>query len=188
MRPRATLGKPAILTRRLFALLVRSAVIGSMSFAVSFGFISGATSPQAHYDPQMFAIGVAALLGAACGAIGILISRIRQMKAELRDLEARVDKEADRNWEMREAQERSKSFFEAQGDVIVRRDGDRRGHLRQRRFLRARRPAARGPARHHLQSAGRGAEARPAFLPTARGCTTRRSLLPPARAGSPGAK
>jgi signal transduction histidine kinase/CheY-like chemotaxis protein len=123
MRPRATLGKPAILTRRLFALLVRSAVIGSMSFAVSFGFISGATSPQAHYDPQMFAIGVAALLGAACGAIGILISRIRQMKAELRDLEARVDKEADRNWEMREAQERSKSFFEAQGDVIVRRDG-----------------------------------------------------------------
>jgi signal transduction histidine kinase/DNA-binding response OmpR family regulator len=123
MRPRATLGKPAILTRRLFSLLVRSAVIGSMSFAVSFGFISGATSPQAHYDPQMFAIGVAALLGAACGAIGILISRIRQMKAELRDLEARVDKEADRNWEMREAQERSKSFFEAQGDVIVRRDG-----------------------------------------------------------------
>ncbi len=123
MRPRATLGKPAILTRRLFALLVRSAVIGSMSFAVSFGFISGATSPRAHYDPQMFAIGVAALLGAACGAIGILISRIRQMKAELRDLEAHVDKEADRNWEMREAQERSKSFFEAQGDVIVRRDG-----------------------------------------------------------------
>jgi signal transduction histidine kinase/DNA-binding response OmpR family regulator len=123
MRPRATLGKPAILTRRLFSLLVRSAVIGSMSFAISFGFISGATSPQAHYDPQMFAIGVAALLGAACGAIGILISRIRQMKAELRDLEARVDKEADRIWEMREAQERSKSFFEAQGDVIVRRDG-----------------------------------------------------------------
>jgi len=123
MRPRATLGKPAILTRRLFSLLVRSAVIGSMSFAVSFGFLSGATSPQAHYDPHMFAIGVAALLGAACGAIGILISRVRQMKAELRDLEARVDKEADRNWEMREAQERSKSFFEAQGDVIVRRDG-----------------------------------------------------------------
>ena len=122
MRPRATLGTPAILTRRLFSLLVRMAVIGSMSFAVAFGFLSGATSPQAHYDPYMFAIGVAALFGAACGAIGILISRVRQMKAELRELEARLDKEADRNWEMREAQERTKSFFEAQGDVIVRRD------------------------------------------------------------------
>jgi PAS domain S-box-containing protein len=123
MRPRATLGKPAIFTRRLFSLMVRAAVIGSMSFAVSFGFLSGASSPQAHYDPYMFAIGVSALFGAACGAIGILISRVRQMKVELRELEARLDKEADRNWEISEAQERTKSFFEAQGDVIVRRDG-----------------------------------------------------------------
>ena len=122
MRRRATLGKPAIITRRLFSLIVRSAVITSMSFAVAFGFLSGATSPQAHYDPYMFAIGVAALFGASCGGMGIFISRIRQMKGELRDLEARLDKEGDRNWEMREAQERTKSFFEAQGDVIVRRD------------------------------------------------------------------
>ena len=122
MRPRATLGKPAIFTRRLASLIVRAAVIGSMSFAVSFGFLSGASSPQAQYDPYMFAIGVSALFGAACGAIGILISRIRQMKAELRELEARLDKEVDRNWEISEAQERTKSFFEAQGDVIVRRD------------------------------------------------------------------
>ncbi len=119
MRPRATLRKPAILTRRLFSLIV----IASMSFAVAFGFLSGATSPAAHYDPYMFAIGVASLFGASCGAIGIFISRIRQMKAELRDLEARLDQAADRNWEIREAQERTKSFFEAQGDVIVRRDG-----------------------------------------------------------------
>jgi signal transduction histidine kinase/DNA-binding response OmpR family regulator len=123
MRRRATLGKPAIITRRLFSLIVRSAVITSMAFAVAFGFLSGATSPQAHYDPYMFAIGVAALFGASCGGMGIFISRIRQMKGELRDLEARLDKEGDRNWELSEAQERTKSFFEAQGDVIVRRDG-----------------------------------------------------------------
>ncbi len=122
MRSRATLGKPAIFSRRLFSAMVRAAVIGSMSFAVSFGFISGATSPQANYDPYMFAIGVSALFGAACGAIGILISRVRQMKAELRQLETRLDQAADRNWEISEAQERTKSFFEAQGDVIVRRD------------------------------------------------------------------
>jgi len=123
MRTRATLRTPAIVIRRLLSLVVRLTAITSMAFAVAFGFLAGATSPQAHYDPYMFAIGVASLFGAACGAIGILVSRIRQMKGELRDLESRLDREADRNWEIREAQERTKSFFEAQDDVIVRRDG-----------------------------------------------------------------
>jgi signal transduction histidine kinase/CheY-like chemotaxis protein len=122
MRRRDIFRKPGILTRRLISLIVRTAVITSMSFAVAFGFLSGATSPMAHYDPNSFAIGVATLLGAACGAIGILISRIRQMKAELRSLEGNLEQAADRNWEISEAQERAKSFFEAQGDVIVRRD------------------------------------------------------------------
>src|SRR5271169_6006989 len=124
MRPHATLRKPAILSRRLLSLIIRGVVITSMAFAVAFGFLAGATSPEAHYDPYMFAIGVAALFGASCGTIGILISRIRQMKTELRNLEARLDEAADRNWEIREAQERTSSFFEAQGDVIVRRDGN----------------------------------------------------------------
>jgi PAS domain S-box-containing protein len=124
MRRRASLRRPAILTRRLFSLLVRVMAITSMSFAVTFGFLSGVTAPGVHYDPNSFAIGVAALFGASCGAMGILISRIRQMKAELRGLEARLDEAEDRHWEIREAQERAKSFFEAQGDVIVRRDGN----------------------------------------------------------------
>jgi signal transduction histidine kinase/DNA-binding response OmpR family regulator len=123
MRLRATLTKPAVVGRRLYSLIIRSAVIVSMSFAVAFGFLAGATSPAAHYDPYMFAIGIASLFGAACGAIGILLSRIRQMKGELRDLEARLDAAADRNWEISEAQERAASFLEAQDDVIVRREG-----------------------------------------------------------------
>jgi signal transduction histidine kinase/CheY-like chemotaxis protein len=123
MRPRANLRKPAIVRRRLVSLVVRAAIITAMSFAVAFGFLAGATSPAAHYDPYMFAIGVASLFGASCGAMGILISRIRQMKGELRNLETRLDEAADRNWEIREAQERATSFFEAQDDVIVRRDG-----------------------------------------------------------------
>ncbi|HUB95293.1 MAG TPA: ATP-binding protein, partial [Stellaceae bacterium] len=124
MRPRATFRKPAIVTRRLISLIVRSAAIASMSFGVAFGFLSGATAQGAHYDPNSFAIGVSALFGAACGAIGILISRVRGMKQELRLLEARLDEAADRNWEIKEAEERAKSFFEAQDDVIVRRDGE----------------------------------------------------------------
>jgi PAS domain S-box-containing protein len=122
MRPRATLRKPAILSRRILSLVVRATVITTMSFAVAFGFLSGTTG--AHYDPYSFAIGVAALFGASCGGMGIFLSRIRQMKAELRQLEARLDEAEDRNWEVREAQERARNFFEAQGDVIVRRDGE----------------------------------------------------------------
>jgi PAS domain S-box-containing protein len=122
MRPRASLRRPVILSRRLFSLIIRSLVITTMSFGVAFGFLSGTTG--SHYDPYSFAIGVAALFGASCGAMGIFISRIRQMKQELRQIEAALDKAADRNWEIREAQERDKNFFEAQGDVIVRRDGN----------------------------------------------------------------
>jgi PAS domain S-box-containing protein len=123
MRPRTTLGQQIILTRRILLVVVRAAAVASMSFAVGYGFLAGATSQQAHYDPHMFAIGVSSLFGAACGALGILISRVRQMKQDLRNLETRLDDAADRNWEMSEAQERAKSFFEAQDDVIVRRDG-----------------------------------------------------------------
>jgi PAS domain S-box-containing protein len=124
MRPRATLRKPAIVTRRLLSLIVRALAITSMSFGIAFGFLSGTTSEGAHYDPYSFAVGVSALFGAACGAIGLLLSRVKQMKRELRHLETRLDEAADRNWEIKEAEERAKSFFEAQDDVIVRRDGD----------------------------------------------------------------
>jgi PAS domain S-box-containing protein len=123
MLPRVTLLKPAIITRRLLSLIIRAVVITTMSFMVAFGFLSGTMSQAGHYDPNTFAIGVSALFGAACGTIGILISRIRQMKSELRRLESHLEEASDRNWEISEAQERAKSFFEAQGDVIVRRDG-----------------------------------------------------------------
>ncbi len=122
MRPRATLKKPAIFTRRFLSLVVRCFAIASMSFGIAFGFLSGTTG--ANYDPNSFAVGISALFGAACGAIGLLISRVRQMKRELRQLETRLDEAADRHWEIKEAEERAKTFFEAQDDVIVRRDPD----------------------------------------------------------------
>src|SRR5262249_57110589 len=37
-------------------------------------------------------------------------------------LELRLEEFSDRAWEIKEAEERAKSFLEAQGDVIVRRD------------------------------------------------------------------
>jgi PAS domain S-box-containing protein len=123
MRRRANLPFSAIMTRRLWLLVVRAAFLTMASFAIAFGFLSGTVASGPHYDPHAFAVGTAALFGAACGALGILLSRIRQMKRELRMLETRLDEAEDRNWEAREAQERAKSFFEAQGDVIIRRDG-----------------------------------------------------------------
>ena len=123
MQRRANLPLSAIATRRFYWLVVRAIVLTVTSFAIAFGFLSGTMADSAHYDPQAFAVGTAALFGAACGALGILVSRIRQMKRELHWLETRLDEAEDRNWETREAQERAKSFFEAQGDVIVRRDG-----------------------------------------------------------------
>lgn len=60
---------------------------------------------------------------------GILIfvcMRYRTAKAVQRTLEAQIEDLSDRVWELREAQERAHSLLEAQGDVIVRRDGDGR--------------------------------------------------------------
>ena len=85
------------------------------------------------------------------------MSRIRQMKAELRGLEARLDEAADRNWEIREAQERAESLFEAQGDVIVRRDGDGAITYANDAFCALAGRAARRAAGTALRAAGRGA-------------------------------
>jgi hypothetical protein len=78
MRRRANLPLSAIMTRRLWLLVIRAAFLTVASFAIAFGFLSGTLASGPHYDPQAFAVGTAALFGAACGALGILVSRIRQ--------------------------------------------------------------------------------------------------------------
>ena len=111
---------------RVLVFVIRAFAILSMSFAAAFGFLAAMTSPTAHYDPHTFAVGAAALFGAACGAIGLLVARINVLKTERRALEAIIEDLGDRNWELKEAQERAKSFLEAQGDVIVRHDDQHR--------------------------------------------------------------
>jgi PAS domain S-box-containing protein len=60
---------------------------------------------------------------AACGALAYLIRRNRAQRDEIERLEQQLEDFSDRAWEIREAEERAKSFLEAHGDVIVRRDG-----------------------------------------------------------------
>src|SRR5438876_6646465 len=63
-----------------------------------------------------------ALIVAACGALALLTRRNRLLAAELARLEEQIEDLGDRNWELKEAAERSRSFLDALGDVIVRRD------------------------------------------------------------------
>ncbi|HLH88162.1 MAG TPA: ATP-binding protein [Xanthobacteraceae bacterium] len=59
---------------------------------------------------------------AACGALALMIRRNRMLADDIERLELRVEDFSDRAWEIKEAEERAKSFLEAQGDMIVRRD------------------------------------------------------------------
>jgi signal transduction histidine kinase/CheY-like chemotaxis protein len=66
----------------------------------------------------------AAIAAAACGALVPLVHRNRSMRAEISRLQDSVEDLSDRNWELRESEERARSFLQAQGDLIVRRDRD----------------------------------------------------------------
>jgi PAS domain S-box-containing protein len=77
-------------------------------------------------DPLLpFTIG-GGLTVAALGALVLVVRRIQDLRAEKRRLEERVEALSDHNWELKEAEERARSFLETQGDVIVRRDRDGR--------------------------------------------------------------
>jgi signal transduction histidine kinase/DNA-binding response OmpR family regulator len=94
-----------------------SAVLGTMA---------GARAQSGHYDPYSFATGIGALFAAACAVIAFLLMRRRALLEKIAALETRADELADRNWELREAEERSRGLLEALGDLIVRRDKDGR--------------------------------------------------------------
>src|SRR5262249_23190980 len=68
---------------------------------------------------------VALLTGAtiaACGALALMVRRNRDLHGEIDRLETQLEDVSDREWQIKEAEEHAKSFLEAQGDVIVRRD------------------------------------------------------------------
>jgi PAS domain S-box-containing protein len=74
----------------------------------------------------LLAIAAGGLLLIACAAIFLLLVRNRVLRADLRRANARSEDLADRIWEIKEAEARASSLLEAQGDLIVRRDGEGR--------------------------------------------------------------
>lgn len=105
---------------------VRSFVLFSAAFGGAYGFLSGASSPDSGYDPHTFAIGASLLFALACVALASMSIRMRFLHKRMRKIGALNEALVDRNWELKEAEERARHLFEAQDDLIVTRDQDRR--------------------------------------------------------------
>jgi PAS domain S-box-containing protein len=99
---------------------IRSFTIFSAAFGGAYGFIAGSRSGE--YDANNFALGASFLFAIACVALATLSMRLRFMKKRLRKIALHNEALADRNWELKEAEERARSLFESQGDLIVLRD------------------------------------------------------------------
>lgn len=108
---------------RISAVL-RSVMIFSATFAGAYGFVQGSRSEAAGYNPHIFALGVSFLFALSCLALATLSMRLRWMRRKMRRLALHNEALADRNWELKEAEERARSLFESQSDLIVLRDGD----------------------------------------------------------------
>ena len=105
---------------------VRSFIIFSAAFGGVYGFITGSRSEISGYDPHSFAIGVSFLFAIACVALATLSVRIRFLHKKLRKIALHNEAMADRNWELQEAEARTRRLFESQGDMIILRDSDGR--------------------------------------------------------------
>jgi PAS domain S-box-containing protein len=102
----------------------RSIMIFSAAFGGAYGFIAGSRSESSGYNPHAFAIGASFLFAAACVALATLSIRLRWISKRLRKIALHNEALADRNWELKEAEERARSLFESQADLIVLRDPD----------------------------------------------------------------
>jgi hypothetical protein len=77
--------------RRFGSAILRAGIIFSMSFAAAFGFLAAMRNPALRYNPHTFATGAAGLFGAACGVVGLLVSALRALSKERRDLRVRIE-------------------------------------------------------------------------------------------------
>ena len=106
------------------AFIVRSFIMFSAAFGGAYGFIAGSRSEDSGYDPHTFAIGASFLFAVACVALATLSIRLRWMRKRVRKIALHNEALADRNWELQEAEQRARSLFESQGDLIVLRDAE----------------------------------------------------------------
>ncbi len=105
-----------------FAL--RAFVLFSAAFGGAYGFIAGSRSANSGYNPHAFAIGASFLFALACVGLALTSMRLRWVRRKLRAVMLRNEALVDRNWELKEAEERARILFESQGDLVVLRQID----------------------------------------------------------------
>jgi PAS domain S-box-containing protein len=108
------------------AVTTRSFMIFSAAFGGAYGFIAASRSENSGYNPHAFAVGASFLFALACVALATLSVRLRFLRKRLHKVALRNEMLDDRNWELKEAEERARSLFESQGDLIVLRDSEGR--------------------------------------------------------------
>src|SRR5215475_9688897 len=86
------------------------------------GFFAGIFYRSPSDELAFYAVGVGTLFVAVSALVAFLMLKQREQASAMRALETKTEELSDRIWELREAEERARSFLEAQGDVIVRRD------------------------------------------------------------------
>src|SRR5258707_11167015 len=86
----------SLFSRQTLWLALQAAVILAISFATAFGVLVGTRSPIAHYDPYLFAVGTAGMVGAACGGMSLLVASRLRLRAQLRTPSGRIDELSDR--------------------------------------------------------------------------------------------
>ena len=118
--------------------------------------------------PHAFAIGASFLFAIACVALATLSIRLRLMRKKLRKIALHNEALADRNWELQEAEQRARSLFESQGDLIVLRDADGRITFVNDAYCELAQAAARGADRQPRHARPFSSRATPRWKRTAR--------------------
>ena len=103
---------------------VRSFIVFSATFGGAYGFIAGSRAEASGYNPHTFAIGIAFLFAIACVALAAQSARFRFLRKKMHKVALHNESMADRNWELQEAEQRTRRLFESQGDLIILRDTD----------------------------------------------------------------
>src|SRR6185312_11609779 len=73
--------------------------------SIAIGFFTGVQIGRGNFDLANFATGVAGLFSLVCALLALMLMRRRSLLRRMRDLQAEVDALADKNWELREAEE-----------------------------------------------------------------------------------
>ena len=170
------------------AFSLRSFTIFSATFGGAYGFIAGSRSENSGYDPNAFAIGASFLFALACVGLATLSMRLRFVHRKLRKIALHNEALADRNWELKEAEERARSLFELQGDLIVLRDAEGCITFVNDAYCDLAQQAPQRADRQPPFSSPCSSRATPRSSRTARGFTIRRSQPRSDRGGSLGAK